>query len=60
MNKGILVNDFLGKPDKELIDLYSLLIKLKNAKEDSNVSIEFLLHKVNNFVPNFKQKLQLK
>lgn len=59
LNKGILVNDFLGKPDKELIDLYSLLIKLKNAKEDSNVSIEFLLHKVNNFVPKFKQTLHL-
>lgn len=56
LNKGILVNDFLGIQDKELIDLYSLLIKLKNAKENSNVTIEFLLNKINDFVPQLKRQ----
>lgn len=56
LNKGILVNDFLGIQDKELIDLYSLLIKLKNAKENSNVTIQFLLNKINDFVPQLKRQ----
>ena len=55
LNNGILVNDFIETQDKELLDLYQYLIKLKNAKEDSNVSLEFLIHKINQFVPLLKQ-----
>lgn len=55
LNNGILVNDFLGTQDDELIDLLNCLIKLKKAKEDSNKSFEFLLHKVNGFLPLLKQ-----
>ena len=41
---------------KALNELASLKgIKLKNAKEDSNVSLEFLLHKINQFIPLLKQ-----
>lgn len=55
LNNGVLVNDFIGTQDKELLDLYTYLIKLKNAKEDSNVSIEFLISKINQFIPLLKQ-----